>query len=101
VPKLSVRAGMAQGLRPGKRPVIAIGWPDLKADRSWCACGDHLGWQHVAATRRGVSCQSVGYTYTLLQMLQTLVTPNMHLILVADAGFRTQWLETASAIDWA
>jgi hypothetical protein len=24
VPKLSVRAGMAQGLRPGKRPVIAI-----------------------------------------------------------------------------
>jgi len=100
-----IYGGMARWLVRGPRPVIVIDWSDLKADGSWflLRAAVPIGGRTLPVLDRVFPAGQQGTPKAekhFLERLKSILPPGTCPILVTDAGFRTPWFRSVSAMGW-
>ena len=103
--RATIQKHMARWLLRGPQPVIVIDWSDLKPDKSWSLlrAAVPVGGRTLTLLDMVVPGREQGTPAAekrFLQQLRALVPEGMTPILVTDAGFRTPWFRSVSAIGW-
>ena len=101
----ALRFAMAGWLLRGSRPVVLVDWADLKGDGRWCVL-------RAAVPIGGRSLTLLDVIYPVnqqntpaaqrdfLKILKHLLGPSPRLIIVTDAGFRSDWYRAVLSQGW-
>ena len=103
--RLAIQQRMAQWLLRGPHPLVLVDWADLKSDNRW-----YLLRASVPVGGRSMTLLDQLYPMAeqntpkaqqhFLQLLKTLVGDSKSLIVISDAGFRSDWCRAVQAMGW-
>jgi hypothetical protein len=103
--RLALQRTMARWLLRGQLPVVIVDWADLKGDGRW-----YLLRASVPVGGRTITLLDQLYPIAqqntpkaqqeFLQLLKTVVGKNQALVIITDAGFRSDWCRAVLKMGW-